>query len=103
MIFKQFLQAYGYQHLSTLHNLQRLEAFNVRDNLLNAVEPHLSDKLARVVQITPIQSYQKKMTFRKISQRLNLLSDESIVGLDVKSGQHPSYVYGGIYTPLIYR
>ena len=45
----------------------------------------------------------EKMPFRKICQRLNLLPLEgSSKPSDSKNGNHPSYVFGGVYTPLIF-
>ena len=43
----------------------------------------------------------KSMAFRKICQRLHLLSLDGS-SIDCKNGEHPSYVFGGAYTPLIY-
>lgn len=99
---KQFLQAYGYRHLPTLKYLQRLGIFNQKDAKIN-LEPLLPDKLVRVANVASLKS--ERVAFRKICQRLNLLPHElptNQSGL-VKEEQHPSYVFGGIYIPLVYQ
>ena len=102
LLHKQLLHAYGYRHLSTLHYLQRLRLFHQRDSKIN-LEPLLPDKLARVAQVASLKS--ERVPFRKICQRLNLFQQDasSDVNLSAKSGEHPSYVFGGIYTPLVYQ
>ena len=89
---KLFLQAYGYRHVATLHCLERLQLFSVKESkklhsfLLE--EPLLPEKLFHAPE---------KSSFRKICRKLNLLPEE-------KNGEnHPSYVFGGVYTPLIYK
>lgn len=100
LLHKQLLHAYGYKHLSTLHYLQRLGMFNQRDSKITF---DLPDKLARVAHAASLKS--ERVPFRKICQRLNLLPHEasSKIDVSVKSGQHPSYVFGGVYTPLVYQ
>lgn len=102
-LHRQLLQAYGYRHLSTLHYLQRLGLFHQRDSKSISLEPLLPDRFARVPQVTSLKS--ERVPFRKICQRLNLLpqSTSSDDNSSAKSGQHPSYVFGGIYTPLVYQ
>jgi hypothetical protein len=101
-LHRQLLQAYGYRHLSTLHYLQRLGLFHQRDSKSISLEL-LPDRFARVAQVTSLKS--ERVPFRKICQRLNLLpqSTSSDDNSSAKSGQHPSYVFGGIYTPLVYQ
>lgn len=100
LLHKQILHAYGYRHLSTLHYLQRLGLFCQRDSKIIF---ELPDKLVRVAHPSSLKS--EKVPFRKICQRLSLLPHELSSGVDTsaKSGQHPSYVFGGIYTPLVYQ
>ncbi len=102
LLHKQLLQAYGYRHMSTLHYLQRLGLFQQRDSKIN-LEPLLPDKLARVAQVASLKS--ERVPFRKICQRLNLFPQgaSADVDLSAKRGQHPSYVFGGVYTPLVYQ
>ena len=102
-LHRQLLQAYGYRHLSTLHYLQRLGLFRQRDSKSLSLEPLLPDRLARVAQVTSLKS--ERVPFRKICQRLNLFpqNESADANSSAKSGQHPSYVFGGIYTPLIYQ
>lgn len=112
LFHKQLLQAYGYRHLSTLHNLQRLGLFNQRDSKLANLEL-LPDKLLlnRVVSGTSAAgTTDRNVSFRKICQRLNLLrvdgptvSSASNIAEAIKKGQHPSYVFGGVFTPLVYH
>ncbi len=105
MITKQFLQAYGYHYLPTLNRLQHLQLLCPKDSNVESIQ--LPDKLARVVQLGPhvMQQATKRPTFRTICQRLNLTSESApaVAAEAVKSGQHPSYVFGGAFTPLVYR
>lgn len=103
LLQRQLLQAYGYRHLTTLHYLQRLGLFNQRDSKMISLEPLLPDRLARVAHAASFRS--ERMPFRKICQRLNLLplDESSQPNPCAKSGQHPSYVFGGVYTPLVYH
>lgn len=100
---KSFLQAYGYKHFTTLHRLQNLGLFYQRDTKMTSLEP-LSEKLSRV-NLSAITQSSDKVPFKKICQRLNLLAPEDVPEPNrlIKESSHPSYVYGGIYTPLIYR
>lgn len=100
LLYKQILHAYGHRHLPTLNYLQRLGLFCQRDSKITF---NLPDKLARVAHATSLKS--ERVPFRKICQRLNLLPHDIPSGVDAsaKSGQHPSYVFGGIYTPLVYQ
>lgn len=100
LLHKLLLHAYGYRHLSTLHYLQRLGLLFQRDSKITF---DLPDKLARVAHVTSLKS--ERIPFRKICQRLSLLPHERPANVEtsVKSGQHPSYVFGGIYTPLVYQ
>ncbi len=98
-LHKQLLQAYGYHHLSSLQDLQKLGLFCQRDSKLANLEL-LPDKLL----MNRTASSTNVTTFRKICQRLNLLPVDGSTGSDaVKTGQHPSYVFGGVYTPLVYQ
>lgn len=100
---KSFLQAYGYKYLPMLQSLQTLGLFYPRDTKLPSLEP-LSEKLSRVT-VSAVAPTGDKVPFKKVCQRLNLLSSEDSPESNtlVKDGLHPSYVYGGIYTPLVYR
>ncbi|KZS14243.1 Vacuolar protein sorting-associated protein 33B [Daphnia magna] len=100
---RRLLQAYGYRHLATLHYLQRLGLFNQRDSKMISLEPLLPDRLARVAHAASFRS--ERMRFRKICQRLNLLplDESSQPNPCAKSGQHSSYVFRGVYTPLVYH
>lgn len=102
-LHRQLLQAYGYRHLATLHYLQRLGLFSQRDSKMISLEPLLPDRLARVAHAASFRS--DRVPFRKICQRLNLLHQEDLSQANpcAKSGQHPSYVFGGVYTPLVYH
>ncbi|XP_057364499.1 vacuolar protein sorting-associated protein 33B-like [Daphnia carinata] len=100
LLQRQLLQAYGYRHLATLHYLQRLGLFNQRDSKMISLEPLLPDRFARAASLRS-----EHIPFRKICQRLNLLpvDESSQANPCAKSGQHPSYVFGGVYTPLVYH
>lgn len=87
LLSKLFVQAYGYQHVSTLRYLDRLGLFSPRDSKL-ILEPLLSDR-----------KLPEKISYRKVCRRLNLLP----VSATVSSGVNANYVFGGVYTPLIYK
>ena len=87
MLSKLFVQAYGYQHVSTLRCLERIGLFSARDPKL-LLEPLLIDR-----------KLPEKMSYRKVCRRLNLLPASATAA----SGASPNYVFGGVYTPLIYK
>ena len=87
LLSKLFVQAYGYQHISTLRRLERLGLFSPRDSKLS-LEPLLTDR-----------KLPEKMSYRKVCRKLNLLP----VSATVASGVNPNYVFGGVYTPMIYK
>ena len=68
------------------------------------LEPLLPDKLTRAAHHLPTAMIKsEKISFRKMCQRLNLLPlEESSKPVDCKNGEHPSYIYGGVFTPLVY-
>lgn len=99
---RNFLQAYGFQYLPTLHRLQSSGLLFQRDTKLPSLE--LPEKLTRVA-VSALASTTDKVSFKKVCQRLNLLAPDDVAEPTklIKEGVHPSYVYGGIYTPLVYR
>ena len=101
-LHKQILQAFGYRHLATIHRLQRLGLLVQRDSAALKL-PGLPELLPDKLRLVP-GAAERPAGFRKTCQRLNLLpTDDSWTGESVKTGQHPSYVFNGVYTPLVYH
>lgn len=91
---KQFLHAYGYEHISTFHNLEKAGLFLTAQSFMET--NNLASKVAQVVSY-PLP---KKSQFQVVSQKMKLFPDQS-KGYSLSNPQDPGYVFGGAYIPLV--
>lgn len=86
---KVFCQSFGHEHVVTLYHLKKLKLF---------YESNLTSLLAA----SGISETTVKRRFREVSKKLNLIpSLTQDITCDPKDPKDASFVFGGVYTPLV--
>ncbi|KAG8225413.1 hypothetical protein J437_LFUL004613 [Ladona fulva] len=93
----QFLHAYGYKHLVTFHNMEKVGLFSTPTPSSSSAFGGVGDIANRVVQVV---SLPKTNTFRLVAQKLKLFPDGNNVQ-DLKDPSAMGYVFNGLYIPLV--
>ncbi|RZF42977.1 hypothetical protein LSTR_LSTR013303 [Laodelphax striatellus] len=96
-IKNQFLHAYGYQHLSSIHNLFTVGLLSEQTSYLTSSAP--AGKIAnKVVQAVTLPT--RRSSFNAQSQKLKLLPNMA-ENYDPKNPKDMSYIFSGAYIPLV--
>lgn len=86
---KIFCQSFGHEHLITLFNLKKLKLF-------------YESNLTSILAASGLTESSAKRRFREISKKLNLIpSLAQDVICDPKNPKDESYVFGGVYNPIV--
>ncbi|KAG8268438.1 Vacuolar protein sorting-associated protein 33B [Homalodisca vitripennis] len=93
----QYLHAYGYKHLTSFHNLDKLGLLTQQSTLLSndVTAGALANKVVHAVSLPT-----RRSTFYSLAQKLKLfptVKDD----YDLKNPKDMSYVFNGAYIPLV--
>ncbi|XP_063220368.1 vacuolar protein sorting-associated protein 33B [Bacillus rossius redtenbacheri] len=96
----QFLHAYGYEHLATFNNLEKMGLFTQQGSALSlsSLASDTAGKLAdRVAQVV---SLPKRSAFQAVSNKLKLFPNVNDK-YDLKNPKDMAYVFSGSYIPAV--
>ncbi|CAL4065755.1 unnamed protein product, partial [Meganyctiphanes norvegica] len=102
----QLLQAYGYEHIISVHNLNKIGLLEKRTSTNNTVNSsttssnnptaQVQDRLAQVTSLLSLGG----SSWRSATKKLKLIPDAD-EHIDLHNPTHMSYVFNGAYTPAI--
>uniref|UniRef100_A0A1B6FKL4 Vacuolar protein sorting-associated protein 33B n=1 Tax=Cuerna arida TaxID=1464854 RepID=A0A1B6FKL4_9HEMI len=93
----QYLHAYGYNHLTSFHNLDKLGLLTQQSTLLSndVTAGALANKVVHAVSLPT-----RRSTFYSLAQKLKLFPNVKD-DYDLKNPKDMSYVFNGAYIPLV--
>lgn len=94
----QLVQSYGFKHMITLNNLERMGLLQSSQRGLEGVVNKVASPLSNFTSSTPFpSSNSKSRTF------LRKLAPPSNVNVDLSAANHSSYVFNGKFSPFVAR
>jgi len=101
---KLFLQSYGYEHITTIQALKKLELFYENNQTASSLYPIMTGMATSTSlnsTLAAITSYSRSSQTRALLRKFALIPPENHSSLD--SPTDSSYVFGNNYMPLVCR